>query len=538
MTKFLKTLYEFYPIQLLLLVFAPLIIGSFIDFELIDSRYIIINLIWLSLFTVPAAILKNQFIYRITVCIYFLFGIIEICHWIIIQGPLTLTSILVLSNTNTQEAVEFLSLKASTRLFILIPYLFLFIYSLKKTPQYNQSKLKIYVAVILLLTTTSFISENALNDRFIRKSTPQIVKVTLSFFDQIKLYNELKVDVAPREVAVKPTINSSKQTFVLIFGESCNRKHMSLYGDYKLTTPKLENRNDLFVFDNVVSSHSNTINSILSILSQSNLENKISFKNSVDILDVFSSAGYKTYWISNQPPIGIWENMVTVFAKKAEHCQFVNTASNSSMEATLTTSYDSKLFTPFSKTLNESVDKKFIVLHLMGSHSSYKKRYPADFDIFKGNGKKEETIAEYDNSIYYNDFVVDSLINILNEFSTSNKQNIMSAIYLSDHGENVYDELDRAGHDYSNELPKANVEIPFLVWISNSYSKINPLTTSIIKSNTHQPYVSDDLFHSIMDLNGITNEYLEEKRSIFNANFDETRKRILEDGKDYDKRIK
>jgi heptose-I-phosphate ethanolaminephosphotransferase len=266
------------------------------------------------------------------------------------------------------------------------------------------------------------------------------------------------------------------------------------------------------------------------------LENKISYKSSIDILDIFSSAGFKTYWLSNQPPMGIWENRITVFAKKAEHCQFINTVSNSSTEAISTPSYDSKLFAPSIKILNETINKKFIVLHLMGSHSYYAKRYPSEFGIFEGTNKKERTIAEYDNSIYYNDFIVDSLLNILKKFSISNKDNIMSAIYLSDHGENVYDELDRVGHDYSNELPKSNVEIPFIVWISDRYSELNPLKEATIKSNIHKPYVSDDLFHSIMDLNGIHCEYFEEERSIFNVKFDDTRKRILEDNKDYDRK--
>lgn len=536
MKKYLKILNEFYPVHLLLLVFTPIIIGYFINYELIDSRYIIINLVWLTLFTVPASLLSNRIIYRITVFIYFFLGLIEISHWIILQSPLTTTSILVLSNTNSQEAVEFLSLKASAGLLILIPYIFLLSYSLRNIPQYYHSKLKLYVSGILLFTSAVFISESIVNKRFIRKSTPQFVKVTLTFLDEMKLYKEINVKVAPRKIKVKSLFNCSEQTFVLIIGESCNRKHMSLYGANKLTTPRLQKRNDLLVFSDVVSPYSVTINSILSILSQSNLENKISFKNSIDILDIFSSAGYKSFWLSNQPQVGIWENMITVFAKKSGHCQFLNTVSNSSMEAMLSTSYDSKLFTPFSKALNENVNKKFIVLHLMGNHSAYAKRYPADFKIFKGKNKKEKKIAEYDNSIYYNDFIIDSLLNIIKKYSISNNDNIVSAIYLSDHGENVYDEFDQIGHSYSNVLPKSNVEIPFLVWISPSYTKINSKKVAIMKSNMHKPFVSDDLFHSIMDINGIQSECYEKKRSIFNENFDETRKRILEDGKDYDRK--
>ncbi len=292
-------------------------------------------------------------------------------------------------------------------------------------------------------------------------------------------------------------------------------------------------RNDIFAFTDVVSPYSNTLNSVLTILSESNLENSIEITKGIDIIDVFHSAGFKTYWISNQSPIGIWDNMVTVFANKSDYKKFVNISSNSSFEATYTTSYDSKLFKPFYDVLNEDVKLKFIVVHLMGSHSSYNKRYPNEYNVFKGADSKSKTISEYDNSILYNDCIVDSLLKIL-EVNSLGLNNISTAIYLSDHGENVYDELNRVGHDYSKVLPKANVEIPFIVWLSPSYINANDDELKIIESNMSKPYVSDDLFHSIIDLNKINTSVLDKNRSIFSNEFNDRRKRILEDKLDYD----
>jgi len=48
------------------------------------------------------------------------------------------------------------------------------------------------------------------------------------------------------------------------------------------------------------------------------------------------------------------------------------------------------------------------------------------------------------------------------------------------------------------------------------------------------PYVSDDLFHSLIDLNMIQTNYLDSTRSIFHREFNYKRKRILCDGNDYD----
>lgn len=53
-------------------------------------------------------------------------------------------------------------------------------------------------------------------------------------------------------------------------------------------------------------------------------------------------------------------------------------------------------------------------------------------------------------------------------------------------------------------------------------------------SNLNKPFISDHLFHSILDLNGLCYENYQETRSIFNTVYDATRRRILEDGIDYD----
>lgn len=529
-----KIFRELYPLELVLLVLTPILLGVIIDYDLFDSRYIAINLIWVLIFTISYNIFHKKIIYRLGTIVYFLIGIIEISHWVILKGPVTITSLMVLANTNYNEAVEFVDLKVSFWLLILIPYTILFVFSFRNPPTLNNSKKKLYLIILLASVSTLFISENVINGRLIRKGVPEIVKVTCSLFDKMSLYKDAMQEKKPKKIITNSTSQSNQQTFVLIIGESCSRRHMSIYGSKRITNPMLSKRKDIIKYTDVVSPYSTTINAVLSILSNADLENKLDFDKSVDIIDVFHSAGYKTYWLSNQSPIGIWDNMITIFANKSDYSKFVNISSNSSLEAVQNSSYDSKLFNPFKAALNEKVDKKFIVLHLMGSHSSYSKRYPSEFNFFKGETSKEETIAEYDNSMLYNDFIVDSLFNILKSSTKSNNNSISSAIYLSDHGENVYDVNDRAGHDYANEMPKVNVEIPFLVWLSPSYINNNATKTEIIKTNIDQPFVTDDLFHAIMDLNGIQCAYYKNDKSVFNENFNSSRRRVLEDGRDYD----
>ena len=532
----LKDLNKIYPTDLLLLAFTPIIIGFFIDFDFDNSRYFVIYLAWIPLFTIPSILLKNRVLLAITKALVFLIGFIELSHWLILGGPPTLTSMLVVSNTNPQEAIDFFDLKANIRFLILIPYFLFFLLSFKNNKTIASKKISIYVYLFVGLFSILFITENAINNRLLRKGTPLLIKTSFSFFQKIKLYKEAKKENTPKQIEAQLHSSNKKQTFVLIIGESLNRKHMSIYGYHRRTTPRLERRKDIIVFDNVVSSYSNTLNSILSMLSESNLENNIPINKRIDILDIFHSAGFLNYWISNQSPIGIWDNQITVFANKADKTVFVNLKSNSSFEASTIRSYDSKLFKPFISALREESTKKFIVIHLLGNHSSYAKRYPQKFNIWSGNNKEEQIIAEYDNSVYYNDYIIDSLLTIIKQEAISQKETDYMALYVSDHGENVYDEEGKVGHDFIKTLPKANVEIPFILWLSDTYISRNQSQVRRIKSRTNDPYVSDDLFHTILDLNHIETKYFEKDRSLFHPNFNKYRKRVLVDGFDYDKK--
>lgn len=534
----LNTLTFLFPLYPTLLLLYPIFLGIFIDYDLFDSRSLAINLVWIPLFTLPAILTQNKYILRVSTLLFFLIGLIETCHWLILGGPITITSLLVISNTYYDEIVEFASLKASSEFLLILPFFTIFILSFKNPPPFIRTKTKNYTLLIIGLISVIFISENAINGRLIRKGSPHLIKVAYSFIEKISLFKEAMKDAKPKELEATSIIPNEKQTFVLILGESNSRRHMSLYGAKSKTTPKLDNRTDLILYNNVVSPYSSTINSVLTILTQTNLEKKIDILNNIDILDIFHSSGFKNFWISNQSPIGVWDNQITQFARKSDKCEFVNMTSNSSYEATYTASYDEKIIAPFSEALKDSAKKKLIILHLIGNHSSYSKRYPTDFNIFEGDGsKKSNTIAEYKNSLVYTDFIVDSMINVLMKTQRLNINTATSLLYISDHGENVYDHGEKAGHDYSKVVPKANVEIPFFLWVSSYFQSLDSSKTQQAILNKNKPFVTDDLFHALIDLNFIKTKFLEKDRSLFNAKFNDKRKRILCDGKDYDEKV-
>jgi len=530
-----RTLKQIYPPCLLAMLLYIQLITLFVNRQIFNGREIAILLCWIPLGTLSYLFLKKKIIYKITLTLFFIGGLVNLCHLLIVKGFISASSLFILLNTNIHEAKDFIDLKFDISMLLLIPYLFLYVLALRNVPNtiiYPKSK---YVIVVVLLFSTIYIADNVIHGCFLRKGVPQTTRAFIAFSKELKSYKSLKKrKVKNVNDAFQNGVNK-QHVCVLIIGESCNRNHMSLYNYHRKTNPKLEKRNDIFIYENVVSAYSNTLNSILSMLTESNLENKMEIDKSIGLIDVFHSLGYKTYWLSNQLPIGIWDNAVYNMSQTADVSIFTNQNGNSSFESTYLSPYDEKLFLPFSSVLKGNNENKFIVVHLMGSHSSYSKRYPLKYKLFaNSSSKKEKLIDEYDNSILYNDFIIDSLLNILSYFSFQDADAVYSAVYLSDHGENVYDEKNKAGHDYSGSLPKSNVEIPFIVWLSTTYKQNYLDKYEIIAKNQKMPFISDDLFHAILDLNNIRCKSFLKTKSIFNANYQTDRLRILEDGNDYD----
>ena len=515
-----------------LVLFTP-IVGLLLNYDVFTFRSVLLILMWTVVLLTPYVLTQKKWLYVTAASLLFVDGFINLFHWIVLKCPLNAASIFVFLNTNFNEASEFMAIKMTPLLLLLIPYIALFVITLKRIPELPfQSKGAIIVWSALWLTTAVFFADNIIHKRFLRLAVPDVERAVISFAKESKEYNRLK-SLTLRQLDAEVTTNDPTLVVVII-GESCNRNHMSLYGYGRETTPRLQARQDILVFDNVVSANSNTLYSVMNFLTENNIEHHQSLDSCIHIFDVLHSTPYKSYWISNQAPIGLWENGVTNLVQNADVKAFVNVTSNSSMESTQTASYDQRLFDPLQSAINENTEHKIVFVHLLGCHTQYNKRYPHDFTLFEEKGdKRTRVINTYDNAVYYNDFVIDSIFSMLKDYSSTHSDVRVSALYFSDHGENVYDEGDYCGHNYSDRIPHANVEIPFVLWLSPSQREYLNAHNSPIEDRLHTPYMIDDLFHTVIDLCCIATPCFDKTKSFINPDFDSTRRRILEDGNEY-----
>lgn len=319
---------------------------------------------------------------------------------------------------------------------------------------------------------------------------------------------------------------------------------MSLYGYPLPTTPHLEalaQDTNLFVFTDVIAPYAYTDSVLARLLTFSHYENsQTPWFYQPNLLDIMKMAGYKTYWVSNQEAISIYGNAPQVIAQRSDVLKYTS----------ITDSYtgftlDEQIF-PLLAALSPQ-DPSFYILHLMGTHSAYNNRYPKNFEIFTHQTlahthqntrqdstpleSKQSTIrAQYLNAIAYNDFIVSKII----EYFADDEAIIF---YLSDHGEEVYEMRDFAGHGLSM-ISKYMLEIPFMIFVSPKLAQKDPDMIDKIRKAQHLPFMSDDFIHAFLDIIGITTLDSNPQRSLFDKTFNTQRTRLVNGSYDYDKELR
>lgn len=310
---------------------------------------------------------------------------------------------------------------------------------------------------------------------------------------------------------------SGDELYVFVIGESTNRNHMQIYGYDRETTPKLTAvQDELTIFKDVISSHAYTIASLTTAL---RLTDKIKEGN---IIQLLNAASFDTFWLSNQAPIGLYETLVTKIAMTAQNTKFT------SSETWFYKAPHDDVVLPHFKKFVKKEGSKVIFVHLLGTHGAYYMRYPGDYKKFDPELKlsKDPKIDHYDNAVLYNDHIVSEIIKI-----TKARAQKSFVLYFSDHGEEVFDEIDYAGHSVDQNITKNMFEVPFVLWQSKAFQKDHN-----IEQDTYIKFSLEYLAHAIADLCGVQSNSIDYSRSLFNKNFKPS-PRIILDSLDYDLKL-
>lgn len=327
--------------------------------------------------------------------------------------------------------------------------------------------------------------------------------------------------------SVPPILNLSDsngnmpRTLVLVIGESTTRTRMSLYGYERNTTPLLDQLyqqdKNLIKFNDVITSRPYTIEVLQQVLTFADEQHPDLYLQSPSIIQIMKQAGYKTYWITNQQTMTARNTMLTMFSQQADKQFYLNNDRNQNSRQ-----YDEVVLEPFKQVLNDQDEKKFIIVHLLGTHMNYRYRFPEQYKQFTSapknfnlDNKELEHYNNYDNAESYNDFVVSQLIHT---FADSKPNGFL--LYFSDHGEDVYES---PSHDVLGRNEKAPTEpmytIPFLLWISPQWQQTHAVN---YQQYTNRKYSTADFIHTWSDLAGLNYNLYEPSKSLVNPAFVET----------------
>ena len=315
---------------------------------------------------------------------------------------------------------------------------------------------------------------------------------------------------------LKDATANTPATLVLVIGESTNRQRMSLYGYPRATTPELDKLKDqLDVFDNVITPRPYTIEALQQVLTFADEENPDLYLSTPSLVSMMKQAGYKTFWITNQQTMTKRNTMLTTFSEQADEQVYLNNNRNQNAAQ-----YDGDVIEPFNKALADAAPRKLIVVHLLGTHMSYQYRYPSTFDKFQDRdgvpaGIRDDqlpTYNSYDNAVLYNDFVVSSLIK---DYARTDPNGFL--LYLSDHGEDVFDSVGRSTLGRNENKPTAPMyTIPFMAWASPKWRAAHDWN---LAGDLSRPYSSSHLIHTWADLAGLSFDELDRSKSLVSDSF-------------------
>lgn len=339
----------------------------------------------------------------------------------------------------------------------------------------------------------------------------------------------LSVSGHDNEAAIRSSIDASKQTacctepdslnVILIIGESFSKYHSPLYDYYLNTTPTLQSmkeRGNLFVFNNAVAPYNMTSFSIKNMMSTNRIANGESWSACPYFPVIFKKAGFSVSMWDNQRPVGAsvssFDFALGSYLYAADIVPIAYTEHNER-----TYDYDHELINDFkqhSQAYKSLQTHSLFIFHLMGQHADAGSRFPSDkaFKVFKSTDiqrndlseAEKQIIANYDNATHYNDCVVGSIIEMF-------KNSTSLIVYLSDHGEEVYDYRKFVGRSHephkSKEAIKCQYDIPFMVWCSDQYIQKHPQQVEALKQAIDKPMLSDVLPHLMFSLASITTPY-------------------------------
>ena len=348
------------------------------------------------------------------------------------------------------------------------------------------------------------------------QSIPQLTTLSRSLYSAYVTSARLKQIDKIADICQDYIANNHQQSdnngiiICLVIGESHSVFHTNAYGYEKITFPHLleisesDDMGQLVWYTDMITIADHTHTAMESIFSMSRHEN---FDSTILLPACFKALGYTTALYDNQYLV----NKSVSFLNNRRLSDLLFDFRNGN------TMRDEDLPMPTTGGGN-----KLLIYHLMGSHYTYSSRYPHEkFTVFTPSDYPLEEsedhrsiMAHYDNSLVYTDYILYSIIKQL-------KDAMSVVVYVSDHGEEVYEQGDFIGHGNAAFQPKVDyqIRVPMFIWLSNDYIATFPHIANNVTSHVGTACISDDIGHLLINLANEKNDLFDKTRSVINDEY-------------------
>lgn len=385
-------------------------------------------------------------------------------------------------------------------------------------------------------------------NQHMRYPSDAVTRVAIALFDTHIANREMDEAISHAQVILptKNTANNDSLRVIFVIGESFIRQHSPLYGYPLNTTPFLlseQARGHLVAFTDAVSPYNLTTHVIRNMISCNSIGRGERWSQKPPLTAVFRASGYKVEMFDNQKDFHLATTFSFALNTFLYHPRMTELCYDETNDRVF--DYDDKLIEYYSRYPHIAGTHKLTVFHLMGQHAQAENRYPQTdkrFCRFTADSlswrheswltqSKRQEIAYYDNATLYNDYVIQQITLLYPKEPTV-------LVYLSDHGEEIYDYRNSIGRSGGNDLKKMlnyQYGVPLMVWCNDRYIESNPGIMERLNEVKDRPFMIDNICQLLFHLAGLTNQpYYKSQRDVFSIDY-QCGTRILNDKYDYDK---
>ena len=323
--------------------------------------------------------------------------------------------------------------------------------------------------------------------------------------------------------AHRSLVPQQKEVYVFCIGESLRYDNLSLNGKYhRSTTPHLEQEQNILLFDNYYSQACLTMFSVPMLITRATPQNFELNYAERSIIEPFRECGFKTFTIANNSNLLSYETYLSLGTDSLYIVPDVR-------EGETVPSGDRNMVRLLDSLVAQH-DKLFVMMQFKGNHSFFT-NYEPQFAKYLPDANSCDPlhnrdslmlINAYDNTILYTDYILSSIIGVINQ------PNVVSTmLFVSDHGECIGQGGAGHGGNCSPSMPEYHV--PLIFWWSDAYAATFGKKLESASPRKTAKLNGDVVYYSLCDMADIAldSAYAMPSWSVFSPTFREHPRYVL-----------